>query len=536
MDQDSAVVEGAPLRAQLAGLEAALAALKNGGTLRDASVEQLLLVARAADSVCRQAQALGVTCAGLLEKKMSQTKAKGTQASGPGFGTAAEAIRDITGSTLQQARDRVALGSEMVEVDSSAVEGDEQSGVPTSRVSLVAASLSAGLISEEAAQLISATLKAVGARDSNDDATEDLEAQLVGIAIGLGILDGEFDRAQVEAAIRSAGAGDMGGNFRVHLDDLRKACRMVRRRRNDARRRQEDRRAAAQRWFTIGAELNGLVSVRGQILPEVAGQLEAMLNAITSPRVESPASHVDQPPVQAGSGRSPGQKRHDALATILRAASAAAELPEMGGAPVTVLVRTTVEDLENRRGGVVFMNQGEVPVSADAVEHSACTGSLQFYAEDAKGRLLALGNQQRVFTAHQRRAILARDGGCVIPGCTTPGSWCEIHHVTPHARGGQTHTDNGVALCYYHHRHIDQQGWSVRMVDGVPQVRAPKWKDPTQQWWAVRPPDRLHELYERESSLGSVDATYGARREHCSVPRVLDDCVTAEVQVCAVAA
>jgi hypothetical protein len=71
-----------------------------------------------------------------------------------------------------------------------------------------------------------------------------------------------------------------------------------------------------------------------------------------------------------------------------------------------------------------------------------------------EGRIIGISTTDRVFTVHQRRAIIARDKECLIPGCHVPGSWCEIHHVTEHSRGGPTHTDNGVPLCWWHHRRL----------------------------------------------------------------------------------
>ena len=101
------------------------------------------------------------------------------------------------------------------------------------------------------------------------------------------------------------------------------------------------------------------------------------------------------------------------------------------------------------------------------------------------GRIRSLGTEERVFNRRQRRAIALRDGGCLIPGCGVPAAWCEIHHVFEHARGGPTHTDNGVLLCWFHHRFLDRNGWEIRMNHGVPEVRAPLWFDPLHQWRAV---------------------------------------------------
>jgi hypothetical protein len=99
------------------------------------------------------------------------------------------------------------------------------------------------------------------------------------------------------------------------------------------------------------------------------------------------------------------------------------------------------------------------------------------------GRVLQLGSPERCFNGSQRRAIAVRDGGCVIPGCHVPAGWCEVHHVIPHAHDPSgTHTDNGVLLCWFHHRTIDTSGWQIRMRGGVPEVKAPNWLDHTGNW------------------------------------------------------
>ena len=64
-------------------------------------------------------------------------------------------------------------------------------------------------------------------------------------------------------------------------------------------------------------------------------------------------------------------------------------------------------------------------------------------------------HQDRLFNATQRRAISLRDGGCIIPGCSIPAAWSEIHHVKEHQTGGETETCNGVLLCWFHH-HSDR--------------------------------------------------------------------------------
>lgn len=45
-----------------------------------------------------------------------------------------------------------------------------------------------------------------------------------------------------------------------------------------------------------------------------------------------------------------------------------------------------------------------------------------------------------------------------------------------------TYTDNGVLLCWHHHRTLDTSGWQIRMHHGTPQIKAPSWLDRSGQW------------------------------------------------------
>ncbi|WP_157538303.1 HNH endonuclease signature motif containing protein [Microbacterium sp. Root280D1] len=149
--------------------------------------------------------------------------------------------------------------------------------------------------------------------------------------------------------------------------------------------------------------------------------------------------------------------------------------PTLGGAAPVLVVNVDASDLVGGMGGnggwaTVAGSGAHVPVSVAA--HVGCAGTIQRVLVD-EGRIIGITTTDRVFAVHQRRAIIARDKECLIPGCHVPASWCEIHHVVEHARGGPTHTDNGVPLCWWHHRSLGTSGWEIRMDDGVPQVRGP---------------------------------------------------------------
>lgn len=235
-------------------------------------------------------------------------------------------------------------------------------------------------------------------------------------------------------------------------------------------------------------------------MPEVAAQLQRIFDAVCSPRVDGAEGVRFRPDPDAGSGDSSAegddatwrsgaatddrrapQKRHDALATALITAAASGQLPTIGGAAPTLVVSVRDADLVDGRGWAHIEGSDE-PVSVAAARWAACTGAVQRVTLSSAGRVLRLGTEERVFNRHQRRAIALRDGGCIIPGCGVPAAWCEIHHVDEHARGGPTHTDNGVLLCWFHHRFLDRSGWGIRMNLGVPEVQAPNWIDAKRRW------------------------------------------------------
>ena len=182
-----------------------------------------------------------------------------------------------------------------------------------------------------------------------------------------------------------------------------------------------------------------------------------------------------------------------ALAAILKTVAASGALPTLGGAAPTLVGSVRAEDLATGRG-FAHIEGCDEPISLASARHVACSGAIQRVVFDANGRIVSLGTLERVFTHHQRRAISLRDGGRIIPGRHVTAAWCEIHHVEEHSRGGPTHTDNGVLLCWFHHRTLDTSGWMVRMNHGIPEVRGPYWWDAKVKWRPVtKSPVRMRE-------------------------------------------
>ena len=167
------------------------------------------------------------------------------------------------------------------------------------------------------------------------------------------------------------------------------------------------------------------------------------------------------------------QQQHDALATALFVAASSELLPTIGGAAPTLVVSARAEDVINGTGWAQRRGLRRTRRHRRGTARRLRRGRAAGAGSTTHGRITRLGTEERVFNRRQRRAIALRDGGCLIPGCGVPAGWCEIHHVVEHANGGKTHTDNGVMLCWFHHRFLDLHGWEIRMNHGVPEVRAP---------------------------------------------------------------
>jgi hypothetical protein len=69
-----------------------------------------------------------------------------------------------------------------------------------------------------------------------------------------------------------------------------------------------------------------------------------------------------------------------------------------------------------------------------------------------------MGAAVRTVPPPLRRALEARDGGCVFPGCDRGPEWCEAHHRRHWIDGGPTTLENTELLCRAHHRLDHEEG------------------------------------------------------------------------------
>ena len=236
----------------------------------------------------------------------------------------------------------------------------------------------------------------------------------------------------------------------------------------------------ARRYLDLSTDTTGMLLVRGQLDPVAGAALKAAVDHHAAPTPAADAVDEGGATVRLVDERTPGQRRADALGEIARRCLGASGTH--GGEPPRIIVHATVDQLTGRSGAGAATCEQNGPLAASTLGHLACDAVLQAVVTAPSGGVLRLGRSVRVISPAQRRAVLGRDGGCAVPGCTAPAAQLEGHHVIAWADGGATDVDNLVLVCGPHHRMVTAGTWALRMVDGLPRVRAPRWVDPQQRW------------------------------------------------------
>lgn len=132
------------------------------------------------------------------------------------------------------------------------------------------------------------------------------------------------------------------------------------------------------------------------------------------------------------------------------------------------------------------------PVAVSMARTLLCNGEFLPVVFNGSGEVLDLGRTSRRFPSHMKRAVLARDGGCLVPGCTVPPEHVEFHHREAWSFGGRTSIENCLPACTYHHHMIHLGYIQAVELDGLPHVVLPGHLDPEQKprrntYWGIRP-------------------------------------------------
>ena len=209
---------------------------------------------------------------------------------------------------------------------------------------------------------------------------------------------------------------------------------------------------ARRRGLHLGRQgADGMSRLSGLLDPEARAYFEAVEAAVR------PGRHQPEGDLAARDGRSPGQRCHDALKLGLETAIASGGLGVHRGHPVTVVITTTLAELDQAARAAVDPSV-PMPASArtgggsqlpmrDLIRMAASAIHYLAVFDDHTERPLYLGRQKRIASADQRLICYARDRGCTRPNCLESGYRCEVHHSDDWRRGGRTDADKLYFLC-----------------------------------------------------------------------------------------
>jgi hypothetical protein len=145
-------------------------------------------------------------------------------------------------------------------------------------------------------------------------------------------------------------------------------------------------------------------------------------------------------------GRTPAQRRHDALVELARRAVTA---PADGKRPAPLM--SVFVGYETFKGRICQLAEGTV-VTPGTVASLLDEALIERVVFDGPSRVIDLGRARR-FSGAVRRALEALDRGCGHPsGCDAAVERCQGDHVHPWSALGTTTPDNGHLRCGYHNR------------------------------------------------------------------------------------
>jgi hypothetical protein len=169
----------------------------------------------------------------------------------------------------------------------------------------------------------------------------------------------------------------------------------------------------------------------------------------------------------AGDDRTYDRRMADGLVDMSMHALDNGLVPQNASQRTHLQVTTSLETLLGLDGAPAAEMEFALPISSKTVERLACDSSVTRILLGSDSMVIDVGRARRVISGPQRKALNARDKGCVWPGCDRPASWTSGHHIVHWIRGGSGELANLTLLCYRHHWMVHEGGWQiVRSDDG----------------------------------------------------------------------
>jgi len=226
-----------------------------------------------------------------------------------------------------------------------------------------------------------------------------------------------------------------------------------------------DEERARKRGIVLGIqEFDGMSRLSGLVTPELRAAIEAMLAKLAAPGACNPDDDtpvVDEAPDEDAvrrDHRSAVQRNHDGLLAGIRGLIASGKLGQHNGLPVSIIVTTTLKDLEAATGEALTGGGTLVPMSDVIRWASAAHHYLAIFND---GKPLALYHTKRLASPAQRIMLYAKERGCTKPRCDAPAYHSQVHHIQGWTNTHRTDINDLTLACGPHNR-LAEKGWTTR--------------------------------------------------------------------------
>ena len=167
-----------------------------------------------------------------------------------------------------------------------------------------------------------------------------------------------------------------------------------------------------------------------------------------------------EPP--AGDHRTQAQRNHDAIKAVLRDTLMSQRLGQHNGLPVTVVVSTTLAELEAGAGIAVTGSGTRMPMR-DLIRLAEHAHHYLIVYRHHTAEPLYLGRSKRLASKAQRLVLYNRDRGCTRPGCTQGACHCQAHHADPSWKDGGLTDAPDLALGCGPDNLLAELGWTTHI-------------------------------------------------------------------------
>ena len=200
-------------------------------------------------------------------------------------------------------------------------------------------------------------------------------------------------------------------------------------------------------------------------LPTTLDELADRITAVEAAAAAAANPAPKLPPLTgtaARDTRSLAQRQHDALKAVLRDTIASGRLGQHNGLPVTVVVSTTLAELE-AAAGIAVTGTGTLMPMPDLIRLAEHAHHYLVVYRHHTAEPLYLGRTKRLATRAQRLLLHNRDRGCTRPGCTRCANRCQAHHADPSWKNGGRTDAPTLALGCPPDNQLAELGWTTKI-------------------------------------------------------------------------